>query len=651
MDLSYFITRFGSFNKDIISLRSSFLNNCHISDIKNLISDLQYETQTSKPNFRWGQRYFNSSNQTLSWISSVDGKIKVSFFDRNNHTPISYDKKIYFNDTMIDEHCFSHNKTKRKIGFFYKLSDKEKLEFNNYSNALLNLYMVHKKTYGLAQKAETDVIWFDIDNHNKDMNCDLYQTNPAIDKLKTLMKILDISLKDFLYIEANILTGGIHCALKIPYLIKKDSNFFQKFEKELNEFVSIECNFQSKLLRLPLSFEYLPLKRDINIDNIKQFSDEDFEESFSSMSKNMNYNPVNSNFILKYFAKPKTIDDVKKVKKELTNEEKLINLKKSILNKKIEQDNYWATPQHLFVRNKTSIIKTKELYKINKEHRWETFKVLIPYLKVAGKSLDEVFEILKKQNIDSKDMKDFDSLKKDITTFYNNIKLAPKNFGIYQSYISNESLISEITKKFLDDPDIRTYLTDKFIENYVKVRNYKNQFVSEEKYEILKKQVPYFIKEIIGKMYYDVKNPKEFINQKLNHFKGFQLSYTHLEKIQNQSIIDLKLEESPLNKTSLQYLKKALLLTLDLEEIENNCKGKRNWIKGSCKSFRINSFNDIEEVLRHLYNRCFKDLVINNFIKKQNIYTLYISLIENNDIINLDDVLFIKSHIPIINDS
>ena len=248
-------------------------------------------------------------------------------------------------------------------------------------------------------------------------------------------------------------------------------------------------------------------------------------------------------------------------------------------------------------------------------------------------------------------MNNFDKLKKEIKTFYNNIKIAHEVKGVYQHNISNQSFLQDITKKFFDNEDFQRYLTERFIEKYVKVRNYKNNSVSKEKYNILLKQIPYFIKEIIGKMYYDVKNPKEFKNNKLNHYLGFQLSDNHLRKIQEQSIIDLKLEDNPLNRTSLQYLKKALLEVIGIEEIKNLNNNKKNWIKGSCKSFRIRSIYDIEEVLRHFYNSCFRDIVTKNFIiNKKNLYTLYISLIDNYEIIALEDVLFIKSHIPIIND-
>jgi hypothetical protein len=153
------------------------------------------------------------------------------------------------------------------------------------------------------------------------------------------------------------------------------------------------------------------------------------------------------------------------------------------------------------------------------------------------------------------------------------------------------------------------------------------------------------IREIIGLIYYHINNLKQFKKESMNKYIGFQLSYNTLNLIQEQCIKDLNLEDSPLNRTSLQYLKKALLKVLDIEEINFN---KRNWINGSCKSFKINSENDFRNMLIHLYNSCFKDIVNKKFILSCNkIYILYILLIENWDIYKQDEIDYIKNHIPI----
>ena len=155
------------------------------------------------------------------------------------------------------------------------------------------------------------------------------------------------------------------------------------------------------------------------------------------------------------------------------------------------------------------------------------------------------------------------------------------------------------------------------------------------------------IKELIGKMYYHVDNTKTFKKESMNVYNGFQLSYKEIELIQNNAIKFFNLEDNPLAKTSIQYLKKCLLKTLDIEEIKL-IKHKRNWINGSCKAFRINSINDINIILTHLYNSCFKDIVNKKFILTNNkIYILYILLIDNWEIYLKNEVDFITEHIPI----
>ena len=267
---------------------------------------------------------------------------------------------------------------------------------------------------------------------------------------------------------------------------------------------------------------------------------------------------------------------------------------------------------------------------------------------LRGYSLENVLKTLQELNIDSKDMNHFDKLIPDITKFYykckKNLKITPK--GIYQKYISNKDNLSKITLDFFDNEDFKRFLIQKFIKNYIEVRNYHNHNISEEKLKIFELEIPYMVKEIIGKMYYHINHRKHFKKESMEVYNGFQLSVKELELIQEQCIKDLHLEDCLYNKTNIQYLKKALLKTLDIEEIKVY-KHHRNWINGSCKSFRINSENDVRNVLIHLYNSCFNNIVNKNFIlNSNNIYILYISLIDNWDIWNKDEIDFILKNIP-----
>lgn len=584
-----------------------------------------------------GIRYYNDDSQSFVWKSTNNGKMNTPFWSKDEHQYKSYDKKIYYDDKMLKENCFSHNKLNRKISFYYKLPEYIKEDYDEYSNALINLYKMNNSIYGFTKKINSNIVWFDLDNHN------ISEQNEATIKLKRLLEILEIKEKDLLYIEGNYFTGGIHCAIRMPYQV--DEKFYQELEKRLKDNgLDIECNFTNKILRLPCSFEYLPLIKG-EIADKNYFEEKDYEPSVKKMIEKLSEKSITSNYLNRIYEElynKLSKDKLSALRKHL----KLVKDKKWL--------NYWKNSRDLFEKESDNkiISDSKELYKITNGNRWNIQRVLIPYMYIRGYTLEQVLDKILELNVDSKDYKNGLSQKhiKEITNFYNKckdkFKIIPR--GIYQKYISNQNKLSEITLQFFENEDFKRYLTEKFIKNYIKVRNYKNNYISKEKYDILILQIPYLIKEIIGKMYYHIDHKKTFKKESMMPYNGFQLSYKELELLQEQSIKDLLLDDSnPLCKTSIQYLKKALLMTLDIEEI-HLYKHNRNWINGSCKAFRINSLNDINEVLRHLYNSCFKDIVNKNFIlNSNNIYILYISLIENYEIINVDEIDFINLHIPI----
>ena len=111
---------------------------------------------------------------------------------------------------------------------------------------------------------------------------------------------------------------------------------------------------------------------------------------------------------------------------------------------------------------------------------------------------------------------------------------------------------------------------------------------------------------------YSINNPKSTtINERI----GYQLSNQYLEQLQQYSIKALNLDsDDSLTRTSLQYLKKALIKTLSLREIAYHSR-KRNWQLGSCKSYEIININDLYNLLNHLFNS-FTRMTYNNLIKK-----------------------------------
>ena len=74
-------------------------------------------------------------------------------------------------------------------------------------------------------------------------------TEQAIEKLKNLLNELELSINDLFYIEGNYFTGGIHCAIKLPY--KVGSKYYELLKSD-NDIKKWDCNthktFMNKLV-------------------------------------------------------------------------------------------------------------------------------------------------------------------------------------------------------------------------------------------------------------------------------------------------------------------------------------------------------------------------------------------------------------------
>lgn len=611
------------FNKDLIAHKSNFFKDYQGFPFISLLNALSYNTDFNTKNYRWGKRYFNMDNKDFCWITSNENKkINKSFWNKDTFSYVSKEINAYFTDVNIKEHFLSCFKPHRKINFFYKLSKNEQNELKNYSTSLQNLYMVSDKTYGSSQQIGTDILLIDIDN---------YEDRHALETLNMFLDFVNLKINDLIFIEQNAFTGGIHTALKLPQVIS-NINFYPTLMKELQKNdIRIECNFINTILRFPLSFEYVAIQKDERILNYDEFIPTQFwENTFADYLNNLNDNVCNSNYLNDLILKTHNLQPV--------------NI----------WENYWKTKKNLFKKNQ-SIVFNNEIYKIEKGKRYESMSKIIPYCKLQGMSLDETVNTIFDNNIDSKDLLKWsrEKLKKNIEKFFNKCPeqafTTIKNYN--KSFISNLEKLPTITQDFLNNKTFNEWFTNRFIKFYMEERNkHNNSFnsFSTEKIEILNKQIPYFLKEIIGKMFYEINANKEFINEEFNAVLGFQISDTYLKALQEQSISDLELSGA-LAKTSLQYLKKALIKALSLTEIKYKNR-TRNWMLGSCKSFRIKNTNDLYNLLNHLFRSCFNNIYNKEFrINKSelnNLLILYIQLVEKYDIVQYDEVNFIIEAIP-----
>ena len=611
------------FNKDLIAHKSNFFKDYQGFPFISLLNALSYNTDFNTKNYRWGKRYFNMDNKDFCWITSNENKkINKSFWNKDTFSYVSKEINAYFTDVNIKEHFLSCFKPHRKINFFYKLSKNEQNELKNYSTSLQNLYMVSDKTYGSSQQIGTDILLIDIDN---------YEDRHALETLNMFLDFVNLKINDLIFIEQNAFTGGIHTALKLPQVIS-NIDFYPTLMKELQKNdIRIECNFINTILRFPLSFEYVAIQKDERILNYDEFIPTQFwENTFADYLNNLNDNVCNSNYLNDLILKTHNLQPV--------------NI----------WENYWKTKKNLFKKNQ-SIVFNNEIYKIEKGKRYESMSKIIPYCKLQGMSLDETVNTIFDNNIDSKDLLKWsrEKLKKNIEKFFNKCPeqafTTIKNYN--KSFISNLEKLPTITQDFLNNKTFNEWFTNRFIKFYMEERNkHNNSFnsFSTEKIEILNKQIPYFLKEIIGKMFYEINANKEFINEEFNAVLGFQISDTYLKALQEQSINDLGLSGA-LAKTSLQYLKKALIKALSLTEIKYKNR-TRNWMLGSCKSFRIKNTNDLYNLLNHLFRSCFNNIYNKEFrINKSelnNLLILYIQLVEKYDIVQYDEVNFIIEAIP-----
>lgn len=618
-----YFTSLDDFNKDLIAHKSNFFKDYQGFPFISLLNALSYNTDFNTKNYRWGKRYFNMDNKDFCWITSNENKkINKSFWNKDTFSYVSKEINAYFTDVNIKEHFLSCFKPHRKINFFYKLSKNEQNELKNYSTSLQNLYMVSDKTYGSSQQIGADILLIDIDN---------YEDRHALETLNMFLDFVNLKINDLIFIEQNAFTGGIHTALKLPQVIS-NINFYPTLMKELQKNdIRIECNFINTILRFPLSFEYVAIQKDERILNYDEFIPTQFwENTFADYLNNLNDNVCNSNYLNDLILKTHNLQPV--------------NI----------WENYWKTKKNLFKKNQ-SIVFNNEIYKIEKGKRYESMSKIIPYCKLQGMSLDETVNTIFDNNIDSKDLLKWsrEKLKKNIEKFFNKCPeqafTTIKNYN--KSFISNLEKLPTITQDFLNNKTFNEWFTNRFIKFYMEERNkHNNSFnsFSTEKIKILNKQIPYFLKEIIGKMFYEINTNKEFINKEFNAVLGFQISDTYLKALQEQSISDLGLSGA-LAKTSLQYLKKALIKALSLTEIKYKNR-TRNWMLGSCKSFRIKNTNDLYNLLNHLFRSCFNNIYNKEFrinkLELNNLLILYIQLVEKYDIVQYDEVNFIIEAIP-----
>lgn len=597
------------FNKDIRDIKTDVCKTLCVEHYRELLKTLDFNINSNSDKFRWAQRYFNHESERMSWRTVAPGELKktIRYNSKEQKAFVSYDTPYYSNKDLQNHFgSILGNRIKLK----HEIPD-------GYEVASVNIQKVNNKTYGAVQNRNSDVLWLDIDNRNDHI---------AVEELKKFLNHFNISLKSIYYMEQNIFTGGIHAFVGLDTTVS-DSSFYSDLELYLKRHnIHIECNFTNKVLRLPMSYEYMPIKI---TDNLKLGKEYIAKSNYPKTAKEVILNEL---FIPVHFEE--TFKRVLENDVEIVFETEKVN----------KYENYWNTPRCLFKRDRNSNIKSLSILPITKGNRFEITKKLVPFLKSQGYSVEDTAKIIKEHNYDSKDLSEWtiEQVINNITSFYN--KCPTSSYKKIKSnncpFISNEKYLSDDMNSLLSNQMFMNILSVRLSTNYLTVRNKSNSHqkkMTDNKLSILKQQMPYILKEVIGKMIYDIQTNKTFIDNKLQHLNGFQISDTFVIRMLKDINNKLGLN-GRLSNYNIQYFKKALIMTLGLKEVITNTK--RKWVKGSCISYIIKSIKDVINLIKKL-------VIINNQITSF-IYNISIgNNKEKESVYEKNDYLMNYSTIPI----
>jgi hypothetical protein len=606
-----------AYSKEICETKKEFVSQVNLSTYKYLVRLLGFEVYSKANDYKFGKKYFSDSENDFKWATTnPDKKLNITYWDSKNHTTNSKEIIPWLRDDDYETHykgaCQKktrYNISKKKGSVFYQKRE----VMDTFSEALININKISNKTFGCAQKEKSNILWLDIDNRNSFI---------ATSVLQEALDALCLTKEDIMFMEQNIISGGLHVFIKFKNNISAEE--FKKLEEKLNsQLIRVECVFKNKVLRLPISYEYMPIKidKDLNL-NSEFISSDHYMKTESDLIQTINK-----------FSLSQPIDNIK-----ITNY--LNGKNEQSVKKEDKWKNYWSPSNRkvLFKRDVPEMNERKILFpSIKMGDRWNSTKKLVPLCKSMGLSLYDTAGKIKELNESSKDLMMWsqDDVAKNIKSFYNKcngeitstIKYNPDYF------VSNEKYLDDYMLSIIDNDKIIDEIVNRLDYHYTTVRN-KHSLVmkslSDEKKAILKLQLPLMLKEICGKMIYDIKTNKSFIDKKYDKMIGFQLSDAHLIKIQDEVNVKLNLVDHPLAKTNIQYLKKSIILSLGLDEIQSNCKNKRNWIKGSCKSYNIKTMTDVYRLFQHLLNLIKSVLISFN----QFIYNISIGVNDQNSLDN-----------------
>ena len=625
------------YNKTTVEYKKIFNQSFDVKTFCDDLDKLGFALDPNDKNFRYSKKFYDTKGYgNKGWhTSDSDGYLTIYKYSPK-YGSYSVKEKADFTEKDITQHVTANKIKKRKKST--KKFWKEAL-FKDRDDTKISFYNMNH-TFGACYKANNNVIWFDVDDHDNSGVADF--------KLIQLLDLLGVKDTDALMIEKSFFNGGYHIAFKVNFNIT-DNNFYKDLARELkNHIEGIDVNFSQTVLRLPLSYEYIP----VHLDNYdKKY--ESFEEFHKSLNFDKTIDSKFLNLIYETYSLCENVNEFCNVLNDLNKKSiSKLTMADVVANFKRQKKNldFWDNPVEIIKPKEIQMSRTLINCEITAGNRYEMYKKLVPHcVNDLEYSLDETIDYIFNHNVSSKDIKLYgkDGIRRSISGYYQKC-LSNKQKGLYgattnisyqlNKFVDNEKYIPADLLEILNNPHFQKHITKKFKKLYSlnRAKYDKSYIYSDIKSSNIAIQFPYILKQVIGSYYYQMKEIDDkfsrCINKKYLPYIGFQLSDVHLSRIVNESKeLNGVVGSNKYRSFQIQYLKKSLYQLLGLKSfnlITGVSNLNRNYHKGFCTSF-IANLNNIFNFFIKEAKSLFGSRFFNNIFNKIQSYIIYYIALED----------------------
>jgi len=595
-----------------VEYKKYFNKTFEVHKYRQLCLDLGFNLNFLDRNYRIGCKFISLSYDGYKgWRTTTNGCFKNYDYKDDylfsNKFGLSKDiRRVRLTNLALKQHCTAARLKNRRTKVPYNANNIKDYYSEENDILRINIFNINK-TLGASYKTRNNVIWFDIDDHNNSGIADL--------RLKQLLNIMDLDIHDALMIEKSVYNGGYHICFQLPYYIT-DRKYYFRLKKILEErkIVGVDVDFSKTVLRLPLSYEYVPLSTN-TLEPFKTFKNFIQSVDFNKVIHNKILDSINDNFTSKGEEKVnQIIKDILSGKIKHIPFDELTESMENAFFKYKDKIKYWKTKKVIIqpktIKMSASVIDDK--IEITEGKRFQMYQHIIPYcVNQLNYTLEQTVDFIMAHNKSSKDIKKYGRnwVKKDISSFY---QTCVSNKSQYQNnqlndfisskFVSNQKHIPSDLLSILNNKEVENFYINQLIKEYQSVRFIYEpnayQFTA-DKIQSMHEQFPFILKEVIGSFYYQSKEIDDKLSRCndsfFNQYIGFQLSAIHLSRIIDESKIYSSYQfNNKISSFNIQYLKKAILNLINLNSFQLKKNGKklqRNYMKGFCTSFNPNIDN------------------------------------------------------------